>query len=153
MHGKHNTRREQSPTHNGTHSGPIGLNKTALYGSMAMAALGASCTTSPSQNQPYFHPAPHAIQMSPTTLWIAINQAHQENKPQMAIEALVAYARSCKNLLSPHEVAYLRRELNKARAYGGKLSRDEEHLMTLLLYWQEKTLPEVDVSVLYDGTV
>ncbi len=71
----------------------------------------------------------------------------------MAIEALVKYAQSCKSLLSPHEVAYLRQELNKARAFGGKLTPAQEKLMILLLFWQEKVLPDIDVSVLYDGTV
>ena len=123
------------------------------YGSLAMAAMLPACTTLEQQSQSYFHPAPHAIAMSPTTLALAINQAHKENKPQMAIESLVSYAHSCKTLLSSNELAFVRRELNKARAFGGKLTAKEEETMVLLLYWQEKKLPQIDYSVLYDGTV
>lgn len=69
MKGRSDTRREQSPIHNGTHTSEVGMNKAALYASMAMAAIGTSCTPMPHYPlSSQFHPIPRAIQMSPTTL-------------------------------------------------------------------------------------
>jgi hypothetical protein len=69
--------------------------------------------------------------MSPSVLASALQQAQN---PQMAIYALVDYARHCKTPLGPQWLNYVRTELNKARAFGGKLTPEQEKLMILWLY-------------------
>ncbi len=127
QHGKTHTRREQSPIHNGTHSGPVGMNKNSLHETMDSGQKSNTPKNNHERTQ-------HRIVMSHTTLHLALKEAYKENQPEQAIETLVNYVRKSEVPFSSEELTCLRTDLNRARAFGGKLSPDEEKLMILFLY-------------------
>lgn len=154
MHGHSHMRHEWAPIHQSTHTAPNGMRKALQRAKRALAIAlplwAASCTVPPQQ---YHAPtAQRAIGMSPMTLSFAINQAQQQRNPQMAIDALVNYARTCKTPLGPQWLNYARYQLALARAHGGKLTPEQEKLMILWLYSQEKALPPIDNRFRNDGT-
>lgn len=149
MHNHHGAH-DHAPIHQGVHTAQNGMKKILQRASVGLGLVlpMASCT-----NTPYYQPAPHrAIGMSPTTLGTAIQQARRQNNPQMAIEALVDYARHCKTPLTSEWLTYARTQLNRARAFGGKLSPEQTKLMILWLYWNEKVLPPIDFNIDNNGT-
>lgn len=154
MHGHSHTRHEWAPIHQGTHTAPNGMRKALQRAKRALAIAlplwAASCTV---PQQQYHAPTAHrAVGMSPVTLSFAINQAQQQHNPQMAIDALVNYARNCNMPLGPQWLNYARYQLALARAHGGKLTPEQEKLMILWLYWLEKALPPIDNRFTNDGT-
>lgn len=150
MHGHSHTRHERAPIHQGVPTGPNRMQKAIQYGSLALAGIFWASCTGPQQ----YHAATthRAIGMSPVTLSFAINQAQQQRNPQMAIEALVNYARNCNMPLWPQWLNYARYQLALARAHGGKLSPEQEKLMIQWLYSKEGQLPPIDNRLTNDGT-
>lgn len=152
MYGHSHMHHEGAPLHSGNPGAKNRIKKFIRRTTLAAASLLplASCTA-PLQH--YHAPtAQRAVGMSPVTLSFAINQAQQQRNPQMAIAALVNYARNCNMPLGPQWLNYARYQLALARVHGGTLSPAEEQLMIQWLYSKEKALPPIDNRLTNDGT-